>query len=107
MKWITLFDSWETAENRLPHGQIIPLNLGSRKLAIVRQNKELFIFERYCPHQHESLLKGSVNSYDEVICPLHEYRFHLRHGRETAQRCRDLLLYPVKVDGAVQIGLKE
>jgi nitrite reductase/ring-hydroxylating ferredoxin subunit len=102
-----LFESWDKAEKRLPNGEITALNLGNQKLAIVRQNKELFIFDRYCPHQHESLLTGTLNAFNEVICPLHEYRFNLNDGREHAQRCGDLMLYPVKIEGTVRIGLKE
>ena len=107
MRWITLFNSFEEAKKRLPDNQVVPLNLGTKALAIARRNEELFIFERNCPHQHASLLEGRFNNFDEIICPLHEFRFNLKGGQEAQGRCRDLNLYPVQISDSVQIGLKD
>lgn len=107
MRWITLFKSLDEARTRLPENSIVPLNLGTKALAIVRRNEELFIFERNCPHQHASLLEARFNNYEEIICPLHEYRFHLKNGKEAQQRCRELKTYPVRITQTVEIGIKE
>jgi nitrite reductase/ring-hydroxylating ferredoxin subunit len=106
MKWIKIFNDWAEASARLPEDKITELNIGTLPLAIVRRKSELFIFERNCPHQHASLTGASFNGFNEVICPLHEYRFHLASGQEAAGRCRDLRLYPVRIEHGIFIGLK-
>jgi nitrite reductase/ring-hydroxylating ferredoxin subunit len=106
MKWIRIFENWSEAEERLPQESVVELNIGSLPLAIVRQKSELFIFERNCPHQRAPLTGATLNGFHEIICPLHEFRFHLKSGRESGGRCRDLRLYPVKIEQGVFIGIK-
>ena len=107
MKWIKIFETTAQAIDRLPEEHVAELNIGTLPLAIVRRKSELFIFERNCPHQRAPLIGASFNGFNEIICPLHEYRFHLKTGRESAGRCRDLRLYPVKVEEGVYVGIKE
>jgi nitrite reductase/ring-hydroxylating ferredoxin subunit len=49
-----------------------------------------------CPHNGESLSKGSVNHLGEIICPWHNYCFDLQTGREMLNRSGQLKVYPVK-----------
>lgn len=105
MKWIKIFKNWEEAEQRLPHGEVRKLQFSDHHLAIVRRNAELFIFEANCPHQHESLLHARFNEYNEIICPLHEYRFNLKSGNEASARCRNLRTYPVRHKDGIYIGI--
>lgn len=45
----------------------------------------------------ESLHKGSLNAFNQIICPLHEYRFDLETGTESSRRCPDLKIFKVEV----------
>jgi len=80
--------------------------IGSRRVCFVLHNNSLLAIEDKCSHNGESLSKGTVNYLGEVICPWHGYRFNLKTGRESAERSRDLVTFPVKEDGdGVFIGI--
>lgn len=65
------------------------------RICLVMRDGGLFAVEDRCSHNGESLSKGSVNYLGEVICPWHGHRFDLKTGRESAERSRDLVTYPV------------
>lgn len=48
-----------------------------------------------CPHNGESLSRGRLNPFGEVVCPLHGYRFRLIDGGCSAP-CPDAEVFPVK-----------
>jgi nitrite reductase/ring-hydroxylating ferredoxin subunit len=103
MKWIKIFDSWAEASSRLPENDPYILQIGEKKISIVRHGANLYAFEPLCPHQHEPLHKGTVNREGEIVCPLHAYRFNLVTGKEHLERCRDLETFPVKTDDKIYI----
>lgn len=54
--------------------------------------------EDTCTHNGESLSRGVVNFVGEVVCPWHGHRFNLKTGRESQERSRDLVTFPIRVD---------
>ena len=94
---VKIFNSIEAANEALPLNSIKRLILDGREFCIVRTTKGIKLFGTVCPHQGSPLLKGWVNNYDEIICPLHEYRFDLVTGREVDQRCRDLPTLKIEI----------
>ena len=92
-----IFSSIDQAEELLPLAQPKKLVLNGRPFCIIRTNSGIFVTENFCPHSRASLNEGTVNAFDELICPLHEYRFDLVTGREFSQRCDDLPTYEVQV----------
>ena len=95
---IKIFSSFAQAEEALALAQPKKLVLNGRPFCIIRTNSGIYITENACPHNRASLHEGVVNAFDELICPLHEYRFDLVTGREYAQRCDDLPTYEVRVN---------
>jgi nitrite reductase/ring-hydroxylating ferredoxin subunit len=49
------------------------------EVAVFKCNGRLYAIQNLCPHEGAALSGGVVDS-EEVICPLHAYRFHLRTG---------------------------
>ena len=42
--------------------------------------------KRYCPHKHVDLKEcGYVNDHNELVCPLHGWKFNLQNGKCTNQ----------------------
>jgi nitrite reductase/ring-hydroxylating ferredoxin subunit len=105
MRWIKIFDSLDKAETRVSIDTPILLEIGKRKLVLIRRKTGWFAADNACPHQNESLSGGWLNSENEIICPLHEYRFSLHSGRECRGRTSDLQTYPVKAENGLFIGL--
>ena len=94
---IKIFSSRIEAEKALPVNKPRKLILNGKALCIVRTDSGLFVTDDICPHNKTSLSGGWINAYQQIICPLHEYRYDLHTGRESAQRCSDLQTFEVSV----------
>lgn len=106
MEWIKIFTSAEEANTILAEGKPRLLVVRNKKICLTRFNGALLAVQDKCPHNGESLSKGSVNYLGEIICPWHGYRFNLKTGRECLQQSSDLECFPIKEnDDGVFIGL--
>ena len=95
MKWIKVFDSLEVAEAHFKTSNTVKVVVGTKELSLVRHNREYHAVSDVCPHQFESLSKGLITLYGEIVCPLHHYRFNLKTGQECQLRTKDLKTYKV------------
>ena len=93
MKNFTLGSSKEEALSLFPEKRIKKVRLGEKEIAILRIGQEFYGFAIFCPHRGASLLSGFLNGSNELICPLHEYRFDLKTGQPTSGICPNLPLY--------------
>lgn len=94
---VKLFASEEEAKNEVPLGTIRKLVVKEKGYLLIHSSLGFSVIDELCPHQRESLSKGKLNTFDEVICPLHEYRFSLKTGNESSNRCKNLTLYQIAV----------
>ena len=97
---IKLFQSLQEAEIRVPKGTMQLLIINGQHLNLIHTENGFFASGNNCPHMNEPLHKGTLNAYNEVICPLHHYRFNLITGQETNNRCAHLTLYQIQVNEA-------
>lgn len=98
MKWVKVFDSPETVNLYFEDTPIIKVVIGNIEFCLVKYNDQFFAVSNSCPHQYESLNKGTVTLYGEIVCPLHSYRFSLKTGTECQNRTKDLKTFKVKTD---------
>jgi len=98
MDWIKVFSGETEARNKIYADKPQLLIVNGIRICLTLHNDKFFAVQDACTHQGESLSKGTVNYLGELICPLHNYRFDLEHGRECATRSRDLRTFPVKAD---------
>lgn len=96
MDWIKVFPDSAAARSVLVNDRPQLLIIGSARICLVLHNDRLLAIEDKCSHNGESLSKGAINFVGEVVCPWHGYRFNLVTGRESSERSRDLVTYPVK-----------
>lgn len=105
MDWIKIFSSSQEMKNRLGNKPKL-LIVGNKRLCIAIYNEKLLVVDDKCPHNGESLSKGSINFLGEIVCPWHGYRYALHTGRECQERTGDLGIYPIKEsDEGIFIGL--
>lgn len=97
MRWVKLFADEREAEMVVAKGGMRTLRVAGHKVCLVYGESGWYAIENDCPHLGESLARGVINNQEEVICPWHSYRFHLRTGREAMQRCRDAHVYPLQI----------
>ena len=94
---VKLFSSKKEAIDEVPSGTIRKLVVKNQGYLLVHSNNEFYVVDELCPHQRASLAKGMINSFNEIICPLHEYRFNLKTGAEASNKCNNLTLYQIAV----------
>lgn len=94
MKKYTLGNSKEGVLLMFPEKSIKKVLVGGEKIAVVRIGLDFYSFQSQCPHRGASLVNGRINSLQEIICPLHEYRFDVKSGHVRAGSCQDLEIYP-------------
>jgi len=98
MDWIQVFSSAAEARLQLAENKPQLLIVHGKRICLVLRAGRFYAIQDTCTHSSESLSKGAINYLGEVICPGHGYCFNLKTGRESAERCRDLDIYPVKDD---------
>lgn len=92
-----LFDSQAKAKEILKHNQPRMVRAGDKEICLVLSGDSLFAFQNACAHMGENLNRGTVNYLNEIVCPLHTYRFNMTTGDEAERRCTALKVYEISV----------
>jgi nitrite reductase/ring-hydroxylating ferredoxin subunit len=95
MKTFILGQSKEQVLQMIPEKGIKLVQLGGEKICVSRNGDTFFAFEPFCPHRMASLLQGTIVR-NEIVCPLHQYRFDLQTGTVVSGQCPDLKVYKVE-----------
>jgi nitrite reductase/ring-hydroxylating ferredoxin subunit len=103
MKTFILGRKLEELKSLIPQKQIKTIKLGENKICLSRNGDSFFAFELLCPHRKADLSQGTINYKDEIVCPLHEYRFDLITGQVSNAICQDLTIYRTEL---TEEGLK-
>lgn len=98
MKEYSLGTSREQVFGFFPERVIKRIQLEDKQLAGLRIGEQIFVFQAFCPHRGASLLQGHLNGLDELICPLHSYRFDLKTGDVRSGDCGDLGVFPTRIE---------
>ena len=79
---------------RLPLGEGRTFRIGTDYVAVFRTREgKVFATQATCPHKNGPLADGIVGA-DQVICPLHAYKFQLTDGKALGNSCEALKTYP-------------
>lgn len=108
MKWFRLFESEDKLNAALENTGRKMLRVGDRRLCLFRNGQHFHVFDNLCPHNKHSLFEGNINFQDEIVCPLHGYRYKLKDGLECDGRSGALTIHALDIrsDG-VFLGLNE
>ncbi len=98
MEWIKVFSTVEEARQKVKENKPQLLIVNGQAICLVMRGETFYAIENKCSHNGEQLSKGIVNFLGEIVCPWHSYRFNLNTGRESGERARDLITYPMKVN---------
>jgi len=79
-------------------GAALPVNVDGKEIAIYKIRDQYFSIENVCPHAY-ALLSDGLMEDDTIECPLHGAQFQISTGKCLSQMLRDLVKYPLKVEG--------
>ena len=96
MEWLKIFENKSAAEAALPENRPRLLMIKGKRICLVNTNGNFFAVQNSCTHNGGSLHLGTINFRGEVVCPLHQYQFDLKTGREAGQRSADLECFPIR-----------
>ena len=106
MKKYTLGTSKESIMQMIPERSVKKIILGDKNITLVRVAAEFYAFQGYCPHRGAPLYQGYLNNTNEIICPLHQYRFDIRSGEVKSGACPDLETFPTQLtDQGLEISI--
>ena len=73
------------------------VRIGEKRVCIFHLESGYKVFDNLCPHNGQSLLDGTTNYLEEIVCPLHGYRFNLKDGKECESRSPDLTIHAIEI----------
>ncbi len=84
------------------------LELAGKKICISLNKDQLFACAAKCPHAGGNMAGGYTDALENIVCPVHRYKFSLQHGRSTGGEGYYLKTYPVQMrpDG-VFVGFED
>lgn len=77
-----------------------------KKICIGKFRDQLFAFAEKCPHTGALLKEAEIDKSGSLVCPMHQYRFDMRNGRNVSGEGYYLRHWPLQVraDG-IYIGV--
>lgn len=83
--------------SRIPLGEGRNFQIEHTIIAVFRtRSGNVFATQAICPHKKGPLADGIIGEND-VICPLHAYKFSLKSGASIGNTCEALKTYPVSI----------
>ena len=55
-------------------------DINSEKVIVENKLKQRYIVNRYCPHQKADLCNAEIDEDNNLICPVHAWKFNLNNG---------------------------
>lgn len=94
--------------HELPVGLGRAFRIGGRSVAVFRTRKgKVFAVANECPHKGGPLADGMLAG-EQVVCPMHTFRFDSSSGECDQPGVCAVATYPVEViDGFVRVGISE
>lgn len=91
------------AENNLTE-----INVAGKTICIAKGRENIFACTNKCPHAGGTICEGFIDALDNVVCPLHRYKFNLKNGRNVSGEGYYLKTFPVEIkETGVFVGIEE
>lgn len=77
---------------------IATAGIKGRNICIIKTNEGLKACVDRCPHAGGSLSEGYLDQHQNIVCPVHHYKFNLKTGRDAFNEGYFLKTFPVIVN---------
>lgn len=72
------------------------IQINGKSICLIKTINGLKACSSKCPHAGGDLSSGFLDKRENIICPVHNYRFNLIDGRDTNREGYFLKTFPVK-----------
>jgi 3-phenylpropionate/trans-cinnamate dioxygenase ferredoxin subunit len=87
---------------------IAKINIGEKSICLIRTMNGLKACASKCPHAGGDLSIAYLDNKENIICPVHNYRFNLNNGSDTFGEGYFLKVYKVvSNDDGIFVGLEK
>lgn len=105
--WIKIYDSLQALENNITMNRSEVFMLKGEKVCVAHTKDGYYAVQDKCPHNGASLHQGFCTEQNEIVCPIHRYKFDLKSGKANAGGSYTLKTYPIEFrEQGVFIGVK-
>jgi nitrite reductase/ring-hydroxylating ferredoxin subunit len=105
-KWYKIADSID--EITFSADGLVEVEVNGKKVCIAFKNEALFACTAKCPHAGGNMSHGYVDTFGNIVCPLHRYKFSLVNGRNVSGEGYFLKNYPVDIrTNGIFVGFEE
>ena len=73
---IFLFSDFSNIRNNF----LSTYEINSEKVMVENKSKQRYLVDRYCPHQKADLCNAEIDENNNLICPVHAWKFNLNNG---------------------------
>jgi nitrite reductase/ring-hydroxylating ferredoxin subunit len=94
--------TWYKIAERLGEIQFASNNIAcievlGKKICIGKFGDQLFAFAEKCPHTGALLKEAEIDKAGTLVCPMHQYRFDMRNGRNVSGEGYYLRHWPLEI----------
>ena len=96
--------------NELPlqENNLSEIEIKGKKICIGKNAESLFACINKCPHASGRLSDGFLDAQENIVCPVHRYRFNVKNGRNSSGEGYYLKTYLIETrEDGVYIGMEE
>lgn len=105
-KWYKIADG--LSDIAFGPNNLTEVSAGNQIICISKTSKGLQACIGKCPHAGGILSEGFIDKEENLVCPLHHYKFNLINGRNISGEGYYLKTYPLETrDDGIFIGIEE
>jgi 3-phenylpropionate/trans-cinnamate dioxygenase ferredoxin subunit len=98
----------EQSELIFPLNGLLQVDVAEKRVCIAKVKDALHACTSKCPHAGGNICDGFIDVSNNVVCPLHRYKFNLQNGRNVSGEGYYLKTYPLRqTDEGIYIGIEE
>ena len=84
------------AEINFSSNGLAEIEVNGKTICLSRYNNEVFACTQKCPHAGGLLAEGYIDPTGNIVCPLHQYKYSVKNGRNISGEGYFLKTFPVE-----------
>jgi nitrite reductase/ring-hydroxylating ferredoxin subunit len=94
--------TWRKIAERMGEIQFATNNIAcvevqGKKICIGKFQGQVFAFAYHCPHAGGFLLSAEIDQSGNLVCPMHQYKFDMKNGRNVTGEGYHLRHWPLEI----------